>query len=146
MARGGGELDGFHIAHLPTGVGDSVSDFATEWEDVRFATRVWERQVEGGYQVDLRVHVLHGERLADLTALREFLAAYHERDAAIWELADFAHPDGPGLTSDAEAFWIVEPGLAVDVLVDPDAADADALRTIAHGVVRHQDADDSTLR
>lgn len=136
MTRDGGELDGFHIGYLPAGVGAAVSDFATEWEDVRFATRVWERQVEDGYRVDLRVHVLRGERLTDLGAVREFLADYHERDTATWELADLAHPDGPGLVGDTEAFWLVEPGVAVDVLVDPDAADAGALRSIAEGVVR----------
>ncbi|MCZ7436417.1 hypothetical protein O7598_08450 [Micromonospora sp. WMMC241] len=136
MTRDGGELSGFHIGYLPAGIGAEMSDFATEWEDVRFATRVWERQVDDGYRVDLRVHVLRGERLTDLGAVREFLADYHERDTATWELTDFAHPDGPGLAGDAEAFWLVEPGVAVDVLVDPDTADAIELRAIVHGVVR----------
>ncbi|MDG4799684.1 hypothetical protein [Micromonospora sp. WMMD980] len=136
MTRDGGELDGFHIGYLPPGIGDQVSDFATEWADVRFVTRVWERQVEDGYRVDLRVHVLRGERLADLGALREFLAEYHERDAATWQLADFTRPDGAGLIGDAEAFWLAEPGVAVDVLVDPEAVDAGVLRPIAESVVR----------
>ncbi|WP_139128642.1 hypothetical protein [Micromonospora humi] len=138
--RDGGDLDGFHIGVLPAEVGEQVSDFATEWEDVRFATRVWEREVEAGYRVDLRVHVLRAERLTDLGAVRAFLADYHERDAATWELADFAHPDGPGLIGDAEAFWLVEPGVAVDVLVDPDAADPATLHAIAENVTRARDA------
>ncbi|WBB75377.1 hypothetical protein O7602_07640 [Micromonospora sp. WMMD1128] len=132
----GGELDGFHIGFLPPGIGEVGSDFASEWEDVSFATRVWERQVEDGYRVDLRVHVLRGERLTDLGAVRAFLADYHERDGGAWELADFAHPDGPGLIGAAEAFWLVEPGVAVDVLVDPEVVDAGALRSIADGMVR----------
>ncbi|MFI6129169.1 hypothetical protein [Micromonospora sp. NPDC051141] len=134
-ARDGGELDGFHIGFLPGGIGEAVSDFATEWEDVSFATRVWERQVEDGYRVDLRVHVLRGEGLVDLDAVREFLAEYQERDAATWELADFTHPDGPGLIGTGEAFWLTGPGVAVYVLADPEVVDAAALRSIAVGVV-----------
>ncbi|WP_343445999.1 hypothetical protein [Micromonospora schwarzwaldensis] len=130
-ARDGGELDGFHIGHLPAGIGAEVSDFATEWADVNFATRVWERQVEDGYRVDLRVHVLRGERLTDLDAVREFLAEYQERDAATWELADFTHPDGPGLIGADQAFWLAGPGVAVNVLGDPEVVDAAALRSIA---------------
>ncbi|MBY8872712.1 hypothetical protein K7640_12790 [Micromonospora sp. PLK6-60] len=133
-ARDGGELDGFHLGHLLPGIGELVSDFATEWEDVSFATRVWERPVGDGYRVDLRVHVLRGERLADLGELRDFLAEYHERDAAAGDLADFAHPDGPRLIGATEALWLAAPGVAVDVLVDPEAADAVALRSIAQGV------------
>ncbi|PGH40921.1 hypothetical protein COO58_29130 [Micromonospora sp. WMMA1996] len=136
MTRDGGELSGFHIGYLPAEVGEQVSDFATEWEDVRFATRVWERQVEDGYRVDLRVHVLRGDRLTDLGAVRDFLADYHERDTATWELVDFAHPDGPALAGDTEAFWLVEPGVAVDVLADPRAADPTTLRAIAENVTR----------
>ncbi|WP_089157170.1 hypothetical protein [Micromonospora sp. NBS 11-29] len=131
MGRDGGELDGFHIGYLPPGVGELVSDFASEWEDVSFATRVWERQVEDGYRVDLRVHVLRGERLTDLNEVREFLAEYHERDPATWDLADFTHPDGPGLTGAEEAFWLAVPGVAVTVLAAPDV-----LRAIAEGVTR----------
>ncbi|MEU2610882.1 hypothetical protein ABZ570_04720 [Micromonospora sp. NPDC007271] len=132
----GGELDGFRIGHVPDGVGREVTDFATEWDEVTVATRVWERQVDGGYRVDLRVHVLRGDRLNDLAALHDFLAEYHERDPAGWELADFAHPDGPGLISESEAFWLVGPGVAVDVLLDPERPDAQALRATATGVTK----------
>jgi hypothetical protein len=131
---GSGELDGFRIGYLPRRVGALVSDFATEWEDVRFATRVWERQVEDGYRVDLRVHVLRGDRLTTLAELRDFLAEYHERDPAEWPLNEFRHGDAPGLIDDAEAFWLVEPGVAVDVLVDPEGFDAVALHAIALAV------------
>ncbi|MCT2278476.1 hypothetical protein M3G91_12695 [Micromonospora chalcea] len=133
MARDGGNLDGFSIGYLPAGTGEAVSDFATEWEDVRFVTRVWERQVDGGYRVDLRVHVLRGERLTDLDAVREFLAEYHERAAAAGNFVEFTHPDGPGLIGDAEAFWLTEPGVAVNVLATPDP---ETLRAIAEGVTR----------
>ncbi|SCE91312.1 hypothetical protein GA0074695_2103 [Micromonospora viridifaciens] len=136
VGRDGGELDGFHIGQVPHGVGAEVSDFASEWEDITVATRVWERQVEEGYRVDLRVHVLRGDRLSDLAALHDFLAEYHERDPAAWDLVDFAHPDGPGLISESEAFWLVEPGVAVDVLLDPEHPDAQALRATAEAVTR----------
>ncbi len=136
IGRDGGELDGFHIGHVPDGIGTEVSDFATEWEDVTCATRVWERQVDDGWRVDLRVHVLRGDRLTDLAALHDFLAEFHERDPAGWELAEFAHPDGPGLIGVGEAFWMVEPGVAVDLLIDPEHQGAPALRATAEAVTR----------
>jgi hypothetical protein len=122
--RDGGVLDGFRIGRVPDGVGDEVSDFATEWEDVCFASRFWERQVPDGSQVDLRVHVLRGDRLADLSALRGFLAEYHERDPAEWRLVEFPHGDGPGLADGVQAFWLVEPGVAVTVLTIPEFSDS----------------------
>ncbi|GAB4104162.1 hypothetical protein GCM10028790_31810 [Micromonospora taraxaci] len=133
-ARDGGDLDGFHIGHLPSGIGDLVSDFASEWEDVSFATRVWERQVEDGHRVDLRVHVLRGERLGTLAELRDFLAEYHERDPADWELTEFQHVDSSGLIGAAEAFWLAAPGVAVDVLVDQDRFTTDTLRAVTQGI------------
>lgn len=120
VARDGGELDGFRIGYLPPDVGDLVSDFVSEWEDVTFATRVWERQVEDGHRVDLRVHVLRGDRLGTIAELRDFLAEYHERDNADWALTDFQHGEDPGLIGAAEAFWLAAPGVAVNVLVDPE--------------------------
>ncbi|GIJ21463.1 hypothetical protein Vlu01_20870 [Micromonospora lutea] len=105
---------------MPADVGDEVSDFDTEWEDVRFASRFWERQTPDGTRVDLRVHVLRGDRLTDLDALRDFLAGYHERDPAQWQLAEFPHGDGTGLIGDGQAFWLVEPGVAVSVLTIPE--------------------------
>ncbi|MFG3690712.1 hypothetical protein [Micromonospora sp. NPDC047740] len=136
VARDGGELDGFHVGHVPAGAGTEVSDFASEWDEVSFATRVWERQVAEGYRVDLRVHVLRGERLIDLTALHDFLADYHERDPAGGEWVEFAHPDGPGLIGVGEAFWLVEPGVAVDVLADPERCDRAGLAATARAITR----------
>ncbi|MEU7676881.1 hypothetical protein AB0C42_18960 [Micromonospora taraxaci] len=133
-ARDGGDLDGFHIGHLPSGIGDLVSDFASEWEDVSFATRVWERQVEDGHRVDLRVHVLRGERLGTLAELRDFLAEYHERDPADWELTEFQQVYSSGLIGAAEAFWLAAPGVAVDVLVDQDRFTTDTLRAVTQGI------------
>lgn len=133
--RDGGELDGFHVGWVPAAAGDMVSDFASEWEDVTFATRVWERAVEDGYQVDLRVHVLRGDRLAGLAELRDYLAEYHERDPVDWPLTGFDHGQGAGFVGDGEAFWLVEPGLAVDVLVDVERFGADAARVVAASVV-----------
>lgn len=134
VAQDGGELDGFHIGYLPPDVGDLVSDFASEWEDVSFATRVWERQVDDGHRVDLRVHVLRGDRLGTLAELRNFLAEYHERDNADWALTDFQHGKDPGLIGAAEAFWLAEPGVAVNVLIDPERFTTDALGQVAQKV------------
>ncbi|WP_405106211.1 hypothetical protein OG559_21030 [Micromonospora sp. NBC_01405] len=125
-----GELDGFVIGYVPAGIGAEVSDFASEWEDVRFRTRVWERQVEEGYRVDLRVHVLRGGGLGTLDELRDFLAGYHERDAASWRPTEFVDGDVTGLIGDGEAFRLVEPGVAVDVLADPERVPEAELRAV----------------
>ncbi|MEV6708792.1 hypothetical protein [Micromonospora wenchangensis] len=132
--RDGGDLDGFHVGRVPEDAGELVSDFASEWEDVNFATRVWERAVDDGYRVDLRVHVLRGERLTTLVRLREFLAEYHERDSAEWPLAEFTRGGDVGLAGGGEAFWLVRPGLAVDVLVDLDRFDAETAIEVAGSV------------
>ncbi|MFF5172161.1 hypothetical protein ACFY3U_05955 [Micromonospora sp. NPDC000089] len=108
-----------------------MSDFATEWEDVRFASRVWERQVDDGYRVDLRVHVLRGDRLANLDELRDFLAEYHERDPRGWALEQYQPNGSAGLIGDGQAFWLVESGVAVDVVTDPRAIPEAELRALA---------------
>ncbi|GAA2706469.1 hypothetical protein GCM10010429_17300 [Micromonospora olivasterospora] len=128
------ELDGFVIGYVPAGVGAEVSDFASEWEDVRFRTRVWERQVEEGYRVDMRVHVLRAGRLTTLEELRDFLAAYHERDADDWRLDGFDTGGVPGLAGDGEAFSLVGPGVAVDVLADPERVPEAELRAVAAAI------------
>ncbi|WP_201753947.1 hypothetical protein [Micromonospora rubida] len=71
------------------------------------------RQVEEGYRVDLRVHVLRGGGLGTLDELRDFLAGYHERDAARWRPTEFREGDVTGLIGDGEAFRLVEPGVAI---------------------------------
>ncbi|MFI7023476.1 hypothetical protein ACIBMZ_12275 [Micromonospora sp. NPDC049900] len=131
MDRDGGVLDGFHLGYVPPGVGDEVSDFSSEWEDVALTSRFWERRTTDGHRVDLRVHVLRGPRLTDLDAVRDFLAAYLERDPAQWRLTEFPHEDGSGLTDDTQAFWLVEPGVAVTVLTIPEFADALAATALA---------------
>ncbi|MEV6692946.1 hypothetical protein AB0M35_15885 [Micromonospora sp. NPDC051196] len=135
----GGVLDGFHIGYVPDGLGEEVSDFASEWGDVQIASRVWERQTTDGYRVDLRVHVLRGPRLGDLDGLRVFLVDYHERELDDRQVTEFPHPDGPGLATDAQAFWLTEPGVAVTVLVDPERIGRDDLLTVACGIVRQRE-------
>ncbi|MEU8214208.1 hypothetical protein AB0C47_00380 [Micromonospora taraxaci] len=132
--RDGGELDGFRISFVPVSVGELVSDFVSEWEDVTVSTRVWERQVEDGHRVDLRVHVLRGDRLGSLAELRDFLAEYHERDPADRAFTEFQHGEDPGLIGAAEAFWLAAPGVAVDVLLDPERLNVDTLRPTALGI------------
>jgi hypothetical protein len=95
---------------------------------------VWERETAEGARVDLRVHVLRGDRLATLPDLRDFLAEYHERDAADWALTEFRHGEAPGLMSVSEAFWLVAPGVAVNVLVDPDLVDEGSLLTVVTSI------------
>jgi hypothetical protein len=133
---GGGDLGGFTLGHLPAGIGTATSDFATEWGGVAFASRVWERTTPGGgARVDLKVNVLSGERLADPGALRDFLAEYHEIDAAAWKLTDLPG-GGTGQYAEGHAFWLAEPGLAVSLRLDPDRFGTDDLLAVTEGVRR----------
>ncbi|QBI55707.1 hypothetical protein [Streptomonospora litoralis] len=131
------ELAGFTVDHLPEGIGDQVTDFHTEWGGVAFASRVWERELpDGGYSVDLKVNVLRGDRLADLAATRAFLAEYHERDPAEWDLRPFRHGDAAGHRTDGLAFWLVERGLVAEVRLDSARFPEPELTRTALGVHR----------
>ncbi|MDT0302184.1 hypothetical protein [Streptomonospora wellingtoniae] len=131
------ELAGFTVGHLPEGVGGQVSDFHTEWGGVAFSSRVWERELpDGGYTVDLKVNVLRGERLGDLAAVRDFLSEYHERDMADGALRPFRHGEAAGHRIDGLVFWLVEPGLVVEVRLDPAHFGESALTATALGVHR----------
>ncbi|WP_155344939.1 hypothetical protein [Acrocarpospora pleiomorpha] len=127
--RNGGELDGFTIGHVP--VGGQTSDFAYEWEDVRFVSRVWERESEGVSHVDLKIAILRGPRLSALPALRAFLAEYHEHDPEAWHLDEFQNGSYRGYINDSEAFWLTSAGVAVSVRIPSGTLTPDDLRTTA---------------
>jgi hypothetical protein len=128
-------VDGFGMTYLPAGVGELVSDFTYEWEDVTFSSRVWEREVDGGHEVDLMMIVLRGPRLDSVEALRGFLADFHERDPDDWVLTECRHGSAAaGFIAESEAFWLVEPGVAVTVRIAPDRFGPDELRATALGV------------
>ncbi|OLT30081.1 hypothetical protein BJF83_08870 [Nocardiopsis sp. CNR-923] len=117
-APGGGDVDGFTVGYLPAQVDErtTADEFDYAWGDVSFATRVWERPLEGGgFRVVLQVLVMRGERLTDLDAVRAFLAEYHERAPHAWELTPFDNRGTPGLFGEIEAFWSPEAGVAVEV-------------------------------
>lgn len=130
-------VDGFTIDHLPRQVGPNVSEFAFEWEDVTFHSTVWETgpDAEGRHRVDLTVKVMRGDRLTDLPSLREYLAEYHEVDPATWELEGFRQADGHcGRLRDGAVFWLVRPGVAIEVSVDPGRISRDELVRTADGI------------
>lgn len=110
-------LDGFAVGWVPPGIGPLVSDFAYEWDDVGFRSRVWESgpYPDDSYRVDLQVTVMRSPTFTDAAALRGFLVEYLERDPAGWATDPFAHPDGPGFTDVGELFWLASPGVAVRV-------------------------------
>lgn len=132
----GEPLDGFAITHLPAEIGPKVSDFEYEWEVVAFKSRVWERGPDpsGAYSVDLTVKVLRGAGLTDVAAVREFLTEYHEKDPVEWKLASFDHNGLPGWSDERQAFWFVEPGVAVEVSLDPERYNPPILLRTACGV------------
>ncbi len=130
--RDGGALNGFAITHVPAAAGESVSDFESEWEDVTFATRVWERETPDGHQADLRVAVLRGDGLTDLPSLREFLTEYDERET--WELQEFSKDGTPGLATETEAFWLDSPGVALTVRITENPLTGDDLMDVVRGI------------
>ncbi|WP_051425502.1 hypothetical protein [Jiangella gansuensis] len=126
-------LDGFRIRWLPPGLGPLVSDFEYEWDDVGFASRVWETgpDEDGAYGVDLQVTVMRSATLTDTAALHAFLTEYHERDPGDWTPEPFQHPDGPGFRTGTELFWLAEPGVAVRVHGDGQRFSSDDLTRTA---------------
>lgn len=126
-------LDGFVIGHLPEGIG-RPSDFEYEWGDVSFHSRVWETgpDAEGAYKVDLTVKTLRGERLTDLEALNKFLIEYEEKEPGSWQLTPVKVGGYDGLFAGDEVFYLIEPGVAAEVTVDPERfTDEDVLDTAA---------------
>lgn len=136
-------LDGFVITHVPAGVGPLESEFAYEWEDVTFHSRVWETgpDPEGAYRVDLTVETMRGPSLRDLEALRTYLTEYLEKDPEAWALRRVKVGRYDGYRDDSRIFWLVSPGVAASTLIDRDRfSDTDLLRTArgfvpAHGPV-----------
>jgi hypothetical protein len=134
MPKGGGVLDGFVIGHVPREVGPSTSDFESEPEDgVRFTSRVMERETaDGGHSVDLMVIVVRADSLATLGDLRDFMSAYHERDPASWTKVQVGAR--PGLKDAGRVFWLVEPGIAISVMIDTARFGAGELMAVAESV------------
>lgn len=127
-----GSLDGFVIGYLPDGVG-TPSDFQYEWGDVTFHTRDWESRTDSGWQVDLTVQTLRGDRLDDLDAVRDFLVDYLEKDPDGWRLEPFRNGHYRGYLADDQAFWFVRPGVAASVRIDRERYDRTELTATARG-------------
>lgn len=129
-------LDGFVVGPVPAGVGELVTDFEFEWEEVEHRSRVWERgpDADGGYHVDLTVDVLRGESLTSAKALRDYLTDYYERDPATWRLDPFRQHGQPGWHDDTVAFWLAAPGVGVAVKVDRERFGARDLLRTAYGI------------
>lgn len=129
-ARVSAGLDGFRIGWVPPGIGTSVSDFAYEWDDVSFTSRVWESGSDtDGWNVDLHVTVLRGDVLDDPAGMHAFLAEYHEKDPRTWAQQPFDHRGRPGFRTESAVFWLAEPGVAVWVRVAPRFGDQALVRT-----------------
>ena len=136
-------LDGFSITHVPRGVGPLESEFAYEWEDVSFHSRVWESgSDQEGYRVDLTVQTMRGSSLTGLEAVRSYLTDYLEKDPKEWELRRVKVGRHQGYRDDDRIFWWVSPGVAASVRIDRSRfGDPDLLGTArgfvpAHGTFR----------
>jgi len=127
-------LDGFVIDQLPGGIG-SASDFEYEWEDVVFHSRVWETgpDPEGATVVDLTVKTIRGDKLTDLSELRDFLTEYHEQDPDAWELTPVTVGAYDGYLAADQVFYFVSPGVAAEVSIDRSRFSEDELLATAGG-------------
>ncbi len=133
---GGSTLDGVLLTAIPADVGALVSDVRATIDDVNTMARVWESGpgADGRYRVDLTVTVLRGSDLTGPEAAHRFLADYLGYHDASWARVPYAHLDGPGFRDGYRAFWLVHPGLAVMVRLDPETATAARLVATADGV------------
>jgi hypothetical protein len=125
-------LDGFRLTHLPAGLG-APSDFAYEWDEVAFCSRDWESRHGDGWRVDLTVETLRGDRLTSLAALRGYLTDYLEQGPD-WRLTPVTIGHHSGLRTDDRVFWLVRPGVAVSVSIDPERYGVAELLRTARGV------------
>jgi len=127
-------LDGFVIDQLPGGIG-SPSDFEYEWEDVAFHSRVWETgpDPEGATVVDLTVKTIRGDKLTDLSELRDFLTGYHEQDPDEWQLTPVTVGAYDGYLAEGQVFYFVSPGVAAEVSLDLSRFSEDDLLATAAG-------------
>jgi hypothetical protein len=134
--RGRAVLDGFVLGPLPPDLGRHMSDFAYDWGDVAFHSRVWERGPDssGATHVDMTAEVLRGAKLSDPAALRAFLAHYLEKPAETW------HPRGsrgrPGFAGPDDAFFLDRPGVAVYARLEKSGAGPGPLLQFLDGVRR----------
>lgn len=116
----GGTVDGFTIGHVPAalarGAEVEASESSYEWGGAGFTARMWERALpSGGFRVELQVLVVRGEALSDLHEVRAFLSEYHGHPWAAGDLEEFDHGAATGYMGRLEAFWLHEPGVAVEV-------------------------------
>lgn len=129
-------LDGFVITHVPRGVGPLESEFAYEWGDVAFRSRVWESgSDEDGYRVDLTVQTMRGASLTDIEAVRTCLTEYLEQDPNEWELRRLKIGRYDAYRDDDRIFWWVSPGVAASVTIDRTRFRDAALVGTARGFV-----------
>lgn len=131
-------VDGFTVCLLPGGVGNLVSDFVYSFDDVDFRSLVWESgpDAAGGYRQDLDVGVLRGQRLTSRGALYRFLTDYEQRPSDEWRFVPFTVHGRPGYLGRDEAFWLVEPGVAIKVSVDRDRFSVADVVLVAEGIRR----------
>jgi hypothetical protein len=111
-------LDGLHLGYLPRGLGTST-DFDYEFDEVRFAARVWESGSDStGWRVDLHVSVLRGTRLTASRALHDWFIGYEDRPPGEARYVPVRVRGRPGWVARDAVFWLLRPGLAVAVRLD----------------------------
>lgn len=128
-------IDGFAFTDLPASLGERVSEHHYTFDGVEFRNLVWESRGQSGYRVDLNAHVLRGERLTDLPALREYLTGYLERDPDGWSLTTTEVGGHPAFAGDRDVFWLVEPGVGIWLSTQPGRLEPADLLAVAAGTV-----------
>lgn len=119
---------------LPTGLGE-LSSFDYSYDDVSFTSAVWESQTPDGWRVDLHLTVMSGDRLSDGKALHDWFIDYQQRPPEDVDYRTVTALGQPGWMTRDQLFYLVRPGLAVSITVDParwSTADLWAVARHAH--------------
>lgn len=125
---------------LPTGLGE-LSSFDYSYDDVSFTSAVWESQIPNGWRVDLHLTVMSGDRLSDGKALHDWFIDYRQRPPEDVDYRTVTVLGQPGWMTRDQLFYLVRPGLAVSITVDParwSTADLWAVARHAHPARRYR--------
>lgn len=118
---------------LPAGLGQP-SSFDYSYGSVDFSSTVWESETADGWQVDLHLTVLSGGALSGGQALYDWFTDYQQRPPEEVDYRPVTVRGQPGWLTGDQLFYLVRPGLAVSITVDPSRwSTADLWGIARHG-------------
>lgn len=127
-------VGGLTVGWLPAGLGQA-SDFEYDYDDVRFASRDWETGNDtDGWRVDLHITVMRGESLTSPGTFHDWFVGYQDRPADEARYLPILLKGHRAWLGRDQVFWLVRPGLAVSVTVDPQRYSTATVWRIARSI------------